>query len=781
MLCPNANQFAQCSPLPVHCPTAANALAECGSTPAPAGWPNLGQPGAALATINLAYIGNNPQAMAFGSLTNFVAPVEECDDGSASNTDSCVRRNIDGDGELECAFNFCGDGFAYDTVSDNTNPNATEQCDELLGSTNRANNGDSCIDTCQWNTCHDGWRYTAVSNAANTNGLEECDDGNTNDNDGCVDECVVATCGDAHVNYTAIGNDPWEECDDGNTTNTDACRNDCTRNPNTNGTCGDGIVQAAMGEECDDGNNAANSSCTPNCRWARCGDGVNYTNETDTTNPFEDPQDEDCDDGNFVAGGDQANDRDQCILGCKDADCGDGNLYTHDLTDTTGQHTALGNPEECDDGNDVATDGCNTTCALPECGDGVLDPGEECDDNNTTDGDGCQANCMLPVCGDGIADPGEGCDGADLGGTCTGGANAGEVCGFNSQCPGGTCTVNLLAGTFCEANCELSSCGNNTTDPGEDCDDGNDSPNDTCNHCRDVFCGDGILQKDGRDGIPNTGDDEQCDDGDADPTDSCLPNCKWNTCGDGVRLETIDANAPSFQTTTEMCDSGTLYSAHVNDDLNNGNPDDDYTDSAGLCNSACQIQCFANQGAGGGATPGNYWGTLWKGGTACVFVAEPYASTGGTAYDPYYGGFDDARDHCMGYGIPGIDLVDLTGGNLTQLNTQVDTLLQNAYTNNPGGFGTARAYLGLFDDAPANLDPPGTWSWLRTDTPLDPLNTNWAIGRPNDTNGTEDCGTIGRADGFLPGGTGTAGQWDDVPCTQTWRSVCEFPWPVGAP
>ena len=80
--------------------------------------------------------------------------------------------------------------------------------------------------------------------------------------------------------------------------------------------------------------------------------------------------------------------------------CGDGN------TDTI-------HGEECDDGNNMDGDGCDSTCMLePICGDGIIDPGEECDDGNNDDGDGCQGNCMLPICGDGIIDAGEGeeCD-----------------------------------------------------------------------------------------------------------------------------------------------------------------------------------------------------------------------------------------------------------------------------------------------------------------------------------------------------------------------------------
>jgi cysteine-rich repeat protein len=32
---------------------------------------------------------------------------------------------------------------------------------------------------------------------------------------------------------------------------------------------------------------------------------------------------------------------------------------------------------------------CRIDCAIPSCGDGVLDGGEVCDDGNTAPGDGC--------------------------------------------------------------------------------------------------------------------------------------------------------------------------------------------------------------------------------------------------------------------------------------------------------------------------------------------------------------------------------------------------------
>ncbi len=57
------------------------------------------------------------------------------------------------------------------------------------------------------------------------------------------------------------------------------------------------------------------------------------------------------------------------------------------------------------------TDACRNNCALPTCGDGILDPGEECDDGNDDDTDGCTNRCFFAKCGDGVVHAGvEACD-----------------------------------------------------------------------------------------------------------------------------------------------------------------------------------------------------------------------------------------------------------------------------------------------------------------------------------------------------------------------------------
>ncbi|MBU0536102.1 MAG: DUF4215 domain-containing protein [Nanoarchaeota archaeon] len=64
--------------------------------------------------------------------------------------------------------------------------------------------------------------------------------------------------------------------------------------------------------------------------------------------------------------------------------------------------------EECDDGNQVNLDGCDSACML-ECGNGIIEGTEECDDGNRIDGDDCSSTCTNE-CGNGVLDGTEECD-----------------------------------------------------------------------------------------------------------------------------------------------------------------------------------------------------------------------------------------------------------------------------------------------------------------------------------------------------------------------------------
>lgn len=86
-----------------------------------------------------------------------------------------------------------------------------------------------------------------------------------------------------------------------------------------------------------------------------------------------------------------------------DAGCDSGSRYgdgAGDLSNTCVAATAVcGNGmievgEDCEDGNADATDFC-VDCKLARCGDGVVLANlEDCDDGNDVDGDGCNTNCL---------------------------------------------------------------------------------------------------------------------------------------------------------------------------------------------------------------------------------------------------------------------------------------------------------------------------------------------------------------------------------------------------
>jgi cysteine-rich repeat protein len=166
--------------------------------------------------------------------------------------------------------------------------------------------------------------------------------------------------------------------------------------------------------------------------------------------------------------------------------------------------------EKCDLGpgnSDTTPDTCRTTCALPACGDGVVDHDEECDDGNLRGCDGCDADCNLEpgyVCGDGVlsTDCGEECDDG----------------------PGNDDTVP----NACRTDCKRPHCGDGVLDDGEACDDGNLT---SCDGCSDrcvpepgLVCGDGI---------PELLCGEQCDDGNTIVGDGCSGPCELERIAGG--------------------------------------------------------------------------------------------------------------------------------------------------------------------------------------------------------------------------------------------------------
>ncbi|MBN2724920.1 MAG: DUF4215 domain-containing protein, partial [Deltaproteobacteria bacterium] len=296
---------------------------------------------------------------------------ETCDDGNTTSSDGCSNTcqeetgwTCTGTGPGSCTPD-CGDGLLVSgEICDGALLNG-HTCTTEFGYSNPT--GLVCNSTCTGfddpgscsNTCGDGQVEPG----------ETCDDNNTSDTDGCDSSCQPET--------------GWT-CDGASPTN-------CTPD------CGDSMKVG--GETCDDGNSTPNDGCDENCHTETgyictgtgpgscspdCGDGLIVTGET-------------CDGTNFD--GDTCNDYGYtggtltCTNSCTtidDSNCSSSCPNSQRETD-----------EECDDGNSVDGDGCDSGCneepnwtctntllAQSTCtcdNDDACDPGYECD------GSGCVA------------------------------------------------------------------------------------------------------------------------------------------------------------------------------------------------------------------------------------------------------------------------------------------------------------------------------------------------------------------------------------------------------
>ncbi len=226
-----------------------------------------------------------------------------------------------------------------------------------------------------------------------------------------------------------------------------------------------------------DGNFDGNFDCDLGAHENTCGDGFVDPGETcDTASP-----------PNKNRNGDGCDDDGQDGGNCTPTDCGNG-VFT-----ATNPNNPLVTIEECDDGNNLDNDGCDSNCTLPACGNNVVNaPFEECDDGDQVDDAVCDRICQFTGCGNGIFEAGEECDDS-----------------------------NTANGDGCSSDCDIESCGNGQDDPGEACDDGNLVDGDGCSAaCQDEVCGDGAVQA-----------GEACDGGSC-----CAGNCSFASgaaCGNG--------------------------------------------------------------------------------------------------------------------------------------------------------------------------------------------------------------------------------------------------------
>lgn len=150
-----------------------------------------------------------------------------------------------------------------------------------------------------------------------------------------------------------------------------------------------------------------------------------------------------------------------------------------------------------DGGMDGATGGCDGVadgtacgasmicvggaCVASACGDGYVDEaaGEQCEDGNNVAFDGCEpTTCTFTCTEDGMCDDGASCNGVE---TCNASTHACDM--GTPPAEGTSCSTAMIAMGVCRLEeCVPAGCGNGVVDGGEDCDDMNDVEGDGCDN-----------------------------------------------------------------------------------------------------------------------------------------------------------------------------------------------------------------------------------------------------------------------------------------------------------
>ena len=311
-------------------------------------------------------------------------PQVDCDDGNSCTDDACSEQGLCvhaandaacDDGNACTIGDHCADGKCGNGGLENCNDQdvcTTDSCDPANGCVHLLNEApcddqDICTtgDHCQLGDCAGSGSLT-------------CNDGNL-----CTDDACDPESGCTFIPNVA-------PCSDGNA---------CT----TVDLCDGGACFGSQSPDCDDQNVCTNDSCDIALGCVNVNNSVGCSdNNLCTTGDI-------CTNGTCQSGGAlNCNDSNACTddscdpdTGCVNAPntggCDDGNACTEN--DVCANSECDGDVISCSDDDSCTTDTCNadTGCVYtpksPCCGNGVKEAGEQCDDGNNVAGDGCENNC----------------------------------------------------------------------------------------------------------------------------------------------------------------------------------------------------------------------------------------------------------------------------------------------------------------------------------------------------------------------------------------------------